>query len=228
MSAGIPSTMTDAERRRRRKRLLSWVPTAIAALLCVGVIVGAVVVGGSWWSEPEAATDQQAEDGSSLFTQTGVDFLTRQGELRVKLREDGLSAEQLGLEPDGERTIEPLVPVTAIILGEEGTFSIELIDAFTLVTEDGELAAVVTSPQGRPTWANAMSSLRSVAPSWGWSPEQLTQLNEDLLAAQRQDGDAYSAELPMVESKGARVGARLDVDTRSSSVALTYTFRTLE
>ncbi|MDT0184819.1 hypothetical protein Q9S36_32000 [Microbacterium sp. ARD31] len=224
----MPSPRSPQAQRLRRKRLLSWVPTTIVALLCIGVVIAAIAVGDSWWSEPEpeAAVDQQAADGASLFTQAGVDFLTRQGELRVKLREDALSATDLGLEPDGERTIEPLVPVRAIVLGEEGTFSIELVDAFTLITEDDELVALRTGPAGPRTWGTAMGSVRSVAPSWGWTAEHLEQLDEDLTAASR-GSDAYSAELPLVTTNGARVGARVDVDTRASSVTVTYTFRTL-
>src|SRR3546814_16513507 len=78
----------------------------------------------SWWTQtdPTPAGDQQAADGMSRFDRAGVDFFTRDGIVRLELRPDAAPATELGLAADEPATIEPIVPVPAMVLAKAGVF----------------------------------------------------------------------------------------------------------
>lgn len=218
-------------RARSRRRLLSWVPISVVALLCVGFVVAAIAMQNSWWTDPERApdSDQQASDGASLFTESGVDYLTRQGMLRVKVRADALPASELGLEPDGSQSFEPLVPIQAVVLGADGAFHLDLVRSFTVTTADDRVQSIDLEQESNGDWLSAFPNLERMAPSWGWTPADLDKLKNDLTAASRQtDSDSYSAQTPPIERNGALVSARIDVDVAAANVTVVFTVSSLE
>lgn len=219
------SSPTGSRKRAKRRALLSWVPTVLIAVICAAVVVGAIAVQNSWWAEtaPRASTDQRASDGMSLFDSNGVDFFTREGVVRVRIGDEALPATDLGLEADGAKTIEPLVPVLLVVLTGEGAITLELVRAFTVTSADDEIVSIDVSPESNGTWTSASSQLAGLAPTWGWTPEQLQQLESDLAASQLAGDEPYSAELPAVPHKGAMVSAEVEVDTVNPGVALVLT-----
>lgn len=205
--------MTLAE-KRRRKALLSWVPITIVALVCAGFVVGAIAMQNSWWTQddPTASDDQQMSDGTSRFDRAGVDFFTRQGTMRVKLREDAAPASALGLDADGRQDFAPITPVTAVIVAPDGAFAYELVDSFSLETEGDRVTEVRLLLDGAKTWAGVTSQLQAMAAEWGWTTAQLDQLTQDIGDKMRAGGETV-VPLPSVTVKGATVSAEVAVDT---------------
>ena len=215
--------------RNRRRVLRSWIPISIVALLCVAFVVAVFAVQSSWWADedPTPATDQVAPDGMSVFSGPGVDFLTRDGALRVKVRADSLPADELGLESEGTQTIEPIVPVRGVVLGADGAFMVDLVRSFTITTANNRVEAIKLVQDGRGMWLSVYPQLERIAPAWGWTKEQLAQLQTDLATASRNgSGPTYSARLPEVVHKGALVSAEVTIDFDGGSVGLAFTIKT--
>lgn len=222
----MPAPSEERRRSKRRRVVLSWIPISIVALICVGVVVGAVAVQNSWWTQadPRPSTDQQASDGMSLFEPPGIDFLTHEGVVRVKVRADSLPASQLGLDVDGTETVEPRVPISAVVLTADGAFNVELVKSFTITTSDNQVTSVELVQDGQGMWLTIYPQLQRIAPSWGWTAQQLEQLRIDLTTASRDTtGPTYSATLPAVEHKGALASAEVTIDTDSGNVGLAFT-----
>lgn len=214
--------------RARRRALRSWIPISIVTLLCVGFVVGVIAVQNSWWTaeHPRPAADQAAADGMSVFSGPGVDFLTREGVMRVKVRADSLSADELGLKQRGTQSIEPIVPVRAVVLGADGAFTVDLVQSFTITTTNDRVEAVELVQDGRGMWLAIYPQLERMAPSWGWTAEQLEQLQTDLTTASRNtSAPTYSARLPEVLHKGALVSAEVTIDFDGGDVGLAFTLR---
>lgn len=213
----------------RRQAMRSWIPISIVALLCVAFVVGVFAVQNSWWTaeDPQPTADQAASDGMSVFSGPGVDFLAREGVVRVKVRTDALPAAELGLEPEAARTIEPIVPVRAVVLGADGAFTVDLVKSFTLTTANDRVDAVELVQDGRGRWTAIYPQLERIAPAWGWTEEQLEQLQTDLATASRNSSaPTYSARLPEVVHKGALVSAEVTIDVDGGDVGLAFTIRT--
>ncbi len=204
--------MTLAE-KRRRKALLSWIPITIVAVICAGFVAGAIAMQNSWWTEddPTASVDQAASDGMSRFDRAGVDFFTRQGTVRIKVRGDAQRASALGLPADGTEDFAPLTPVTAIVLAPGGVFGYELVSHFSVETEDDRVTGVRLLMDGSNTWAGVSAQLRGMAADWGWTAAQLDALTEEVGATVRAGGDAVVS-LPAIPVHGAAVSAEVAVD----------------
>jgi len=213
-------------RTAKRRQLLSWLPTAIVAAICVAMVVGAIAMNNSWWTQsaPPASKEQETVDRMSIFTPAGVEYLTRQGRMKIKLRASSPSVAQLGLEPLESRTIEPLVPVEAIVLGEESVFHIDLVREFTVTASTEQVASIALVEDTNGTWQTAYALLSARASDWGWSDSDLEALQRSLLAASRESADrSYGAGLPAAENDGNLVSARIDVDGADGRVTLSYT-----
>ncbi|MDW4572458.1 hypothetical protein R8Z57_06645 [Microbacterium sp. M3] len=211
--------------RRSRRRLLSWIPISIVALICVGFVVAALLMQNSWWIDDDrpASADQQASDGMSMLTDPGVDYLTRKGILRVRVGEDALPAAELGLEADGSRTFEPLTPVQAVVIADDGAFYVDLVRSFTVTTAGGRVESVALVRETNGDWLSMLPVLQDAAESWGWTDEDLARLEEDLTSAAHEgDGKQYSAQLGPVEHNGALSSATVDVDLDSSEVTVSF------
>ena len=183
----------------------------------------------SWWIDPSSPSeDQQAPDGMSLFGGPGVDFFTRDGTVRVKVRDDSLSATELGLEPDDVKVFEPIVPVGAVVLAADGAFTLDLVKTITVTTSDDRVESVKLVQDGPGMWLSIYPQLKRTAPAWGWTPEQLDQLQTDLAtASQQSSSNIYSAALPQVEHKGALVTAEVTIDPNGGTVGLAFTIASL-
>jgi len=214
----------------KRRALLSWLPISIVALMCVAVVVAVIALQNSWWNDADArpSEDQQAVDGMSLFSPAGMDYLTRDGVMRVKVRADSLSATDLGLEPDASQVFEPISPSKAVVLGADGAFTLDLVKSFTITTVDDRVESVSLVQDGPGTWLEIYPQLEKIAAAWGWSDEQLDQLQTDLTTASRTaNGATYSAALPEVQHKGALSSAEVTIDQDHGTVGLTFILRTL-
>ena len=101
----------------RRRVLLAWLPAAVLAVIIAAAVIAALAIQASWWTEerPVASDDQKAADGSSMLTDAGFDYVNVEGVVRVRIGEGGLSASELGLPADGEKSAEFRRPVRAVI-----------------------------------------------------------------------------------------------------------------
>ena len=222
--------MSTADRRRIRRRILSWVPITVVAVICAGFVVAANVMQDSWWSAPEptAAADQRSAKGMSVFTGTGIDYLTRDGYMKVELRDASESARSLGLDSDGSRTFEPIVPINAIMLGADGVIDLDLVRSVTVVSEDDRVAAVELLTDNDGAWTAAYAEVADVTSEWGFTPDDLDALRDDLTARSRSaDGMPYRAALAEREYHGARVSAEIAVDPAGSQVTARFVVKPL-
>ena len=211
--------------RRVRRRLLSWIPISIVALICLGFVVASVLMQTSWWIDEArpASADQEASDGMSTFTEAGVDYLTRQGTLRMRVGSGSLPTSELGLEANESRSFEPIVPIEAVVIAPDGSFHVDLVRSFTVTTSNGEVESVKLVREANGDWLSVFPNLERMAQYWGWTDADLEQLQRDLTAASHDgNGRQYSAELPAVEHNGALVSAQVDIDLPRADVTAAF------
>ena len=209
---------------RRDRFVRHWL--APLALVVVAGLVATVlaVFANSWWVDRDRppSSDQRASDGSSLFTGPGVDYVSATGILLVRVGDESLPAAELGLDDDGERTVDPEIPLQVRILGDDGAFVLESADLVRVTTEDGRVARVETEPWGAANFRELIALLESRAENVGWTADDLAWLQDDLTTAQREgDGEVYSAELTGRSDIGATVSARITVDLPAARTVLT-------
>ncbi|WP_203581673.1 hypothetical protein [Microbacterium hibisci] len=213
-------------KRRARRRLLSWIPISIVALLCVGFVVAAIQMQNSWWTDDDrpASEDQQASDGTSMLTGAGLDYLTREGVLRVRVGSDSLPAEELGLDANTSQSFEPITPIQAVVVADDGAFHVDLVRSFTVTTSNGRVESVQLVREANGDWLAVFAHLQRVAEHWGWSEADLALLQDDLTAAAHEgDGQQYSGRLAPVPHNGALASAEVAVDVPAAEVTLTFT-----
>ena len=208
--------------RRRARRLRAWIPSVVLGLLIVGVVVGATVASSSWWAEdePVAAGDQLADDGSSLFTGAGIDYMNGTRAAIVKVRDNPPAATELGLPAEGTTEVEFLTPVQVRVLGAESPLVLPLSPGLTVHTA-GDRITRLEVQHLTTTYASAIASIRENADRIGWSAAVADTLADDLAAAADASDDpgTYSAITEVGTAIGADVTARLDV---AGGVALRY------
>lgn len=189
----------------------------------VAIAAGAIAFQNSWWIDEDRppSADQVAPDGSSLFTQGGIDYFTREGVVIVKVREDAPTADELGLDRDGSATIEALVPLEVRFLGADGAFVLDLVDSLTLTTQAGTLTSVEALYWGNGHYRDVMNAVERFAPAVGWTDEDVDQMIDDLTASQGESTDGtYSALIAAGDAIGAQVSARITVDVDQSVTTL--------
>jgi len=107
------SVAAEARRRKERRRRISGI-TAVVVMcaILVGASVAAIGFNNSWWTQanPIASNDQKARDGSSVFSQTGIDYFTRTGVITVSMGADRPTSAQLGLSTSGTKHIDSWCP----------------------------------------------------------------------------------------------------------------------
>lgn len=212
--------------RRATSRFVRFWLAPLALVVTAAAIAGILVaVQNSWWVDPgrPPSADQRAADGTSVFTRPGIDYLSATGLVIVRVGPTALPAADLGLPDDGERTIDPEIPVQVRVLGEDGAFVLELADAVRLTTAGGRISGVELSLWGSPSFREMIALLESRAENVGWTADDLAALQDDLTEAQRsREGDVYFAELPGRTAIGATVSARVTVDLAGASTTLTF------
>ncbi|CAN5346272.1 hypothetical protein BH09ACT1_BH09ACT1_11920 [soil metagenome] len=139
----MTAQLTPVERRKRRRRILGWIPYVAMAVIIVVIVVFSVMFNSSWWREGHpAASVGQRYQGQSIFTQGGVDYDGKQGLVIISLAADRPDADDLGLPSSGSRTIRYIVPLTIRIDAGQSAIREKLVDTVTLQTAGGRVSAV--------------------------------------------------------------------------------------
>ena len=200
-------------------------------ILIVGVGVTAVVMSNSWWTDTEhtPSPDQVAADGTSTFTQAGVDYLNAAGVVIIKVRPDSLGALELGLDIDGSRNVEGLTPLELRLLGNGGVLNIDLVDSFTVTTSGGDISRVEMRYAGNGNYRDLSRVIAGISGTVGWSVEDVAQMEDELTAARREStGDSYSAQIQSRDKSGMQVSAIVEVNVATSSTSLMFVAQPLE
>lgn len=177
----------------------------------------------SWWVDPDRApsSDQRAADGTTMFTPAGMDYAVATGVLIVRVSDESLDAETLGLDDNDVRRVDPEVPVEVRVLGADGALVLEFVDVLSVTTVDGAISRVEIEPWGSGRYREHTALLASRAETIGWTADELEKLESDLGAAQdASDDGTYLAELPPAQNIGADVSARLSVDLNAARATL--------
>ncbi|MBD3942799.1 hypothetical protein IF188_13945 [Microbacterium sp. NEAU-LLC] len=210
----------------RTRTLLTWLPATVLVLIIAGVVVASLAIQGSWWTEdrPVASDDQRASDGSSMLTDTGFDYVNVAGTFKVRVGEGGLSASELGLASDGEKSAEFRRPVRAVIAAGEELYVLDDILGLTAVGEDDVLASVTFVPDVAGNWIGAIDYLRSLAPDLGWDAAQLDPLTAELGEFNRTGTeDTFTAQIGPSEGP-AKITGNIAFDRASGGTFVTITF----
>jgi hypothetical protein len=209
-----------------RRRLLSWLPSILLLLLIAGFAVAAVGVNTSWWVDPDptAAVDQTAPNGSSVFTDAGVDYLMRTGEVRIRMDADALSADELGLPAGGTRSIPYRGrPLVVLVSGTAGAMAVDRVSELVLGTENGALVSVAATREMPGGFLEAHAMLRDVQELYGWSADEVAAVPDRFAEAQRQNPDAPTA---VTVGPGTAVGLSVSATVAGSGGnALIFTAR---
>ena len=158
-------------------------------------MLASFAIQGSWWTQenPAASEDQKASDGSTMLTDAGFDYANVEGVARIRLGEGGLSATDLGLPADGEKSAEFRRPVRVIIAGQDDVYVVDDIAALTATSSAGSLEKVTLSPDGGGLWTAAVAQMRGYAAEFGWDASDLEGLDEQLGEFNRTgDGDTFT------------------------------------
>jgi hypothetical protein len=213
------SAAAEARYRKHRRRVIGFWISILAMLL---VIATAVVLtlgfNSSWWVQknPVASNDQVASDGSSVFTQAGIDYYTREGTVTVTMTSARPTAAELGLAASGTKHVDFLVPLN---LTAKGTKSVafDQLDGIDLVTAGGKLTAIEIVPNA--TYQQMLGDVSALAPKVGWSPSAVAQFKANLVASRQQNnGDKFTATIGPSATTGMRVSATLSGEASSVPV----------
>ena len=207
-----------------RRRLLSWVPSILLLLLIAGFAVAAIGVNSSWWVDPHptAAPDQTAPNGSSVFTDAGIDYLARTGEVRIRMDSRASPAAALGLEPDGSRMIPYRGrPLIVVVSGNDGAMAVDNVSELVLGTQGGELVSVAATREMPGGFVDAHTMLRDVADLYGWSADEVAAVPDRIAEAGRENPEAPAS---VTVGPGTAVGLAVSATlTVNGGTALVFT-----
>jgi len=213
----------QARERKRRRRLASRVIGVIGSLGLIGIAVFCTLgFINSWWVEKTpASSDQHASDGSSVLTQAGIDYFTKQGVLRVTMGTDRPGAGELGLPASGTRHVDLLVPVTVEVTGTE-TVGVDIVDSLDVVTSGGRISAIELPSES--DYHGLIQQVHELAPSMGWSVADIDRFTVELQASRAAHGfTAYSATIGPVRHDGMRISATMSADaTNGPTLVVTF------
>jgi len=205
----------QARERKRRRHITSRV---IGILGSVGLIAVAVfcTLGfvNSWWVEKTpASSDQRASDGSSVFTQAGIDYFTKQGVLRVSMGAERPRAAELGLPASGTKHVDLLVPVKVTVTGTE-TVGVDIVGSLDVVTSHGRISAIELPFDS--DYHGVIQQVQELGPRMGWSAADIDRFMTRLQASRAaHDFSAYSATIGPVVHDGMRLSATVSADATS-------------
>lgn len=210
----------------RTRTLLTWLPAAVLAVVIAGVVIASLAIQESWWTQdqPPASADQKAPDGSTMLTDAGFDYVNVEGVVRVRVGEGALSATELGLPADGEKSAEFRRPVRAVIAAGDEVYVVDDIAALTATAHGDRLVAVTLRPDVVQGWPGAIGYLQALAPEFGWDASQLDGLDDDLAEFNR-SGDQETFTATIGPSDGpARITGTLTFirDTGATPVEITF------
>jgi hypothetical protein len=213
------SAAADARRRKHRRRVIGFWISIVAMLL---VIATAVVLSfgfnNSWWVQknPIASNDQVAGDGSSVFTQAGIDYYTRKGVVNVTMTTARPTSAELGLAPSATKHLDFLVPLTVTAKGTQAVTFAD-VDGFDVISSGGKLVSIELRPD--ETYQEMLGDVSALAPKVGWSEGAVEQFQANLIASRQQShGDKFTATIGPAATTGMRVSATLSGDASSTPV----------
>lgn len=172
----------------------------------------------SWWVQknPVASNDQVASDGSSVFTQAGIDFYTRNGTLNITMASTRPTSVELGLPTADATHLTFLVPLTVTAKATKAITFTD-VDRLDLITSGGKLSAIEYRPNA--DYQQMLGEVSALAPKVGWSADAVAQFNANLIASRQQHhGDSFTATIGPAASTGMRVSATLSGDANSTPV----------
>jgi hypothetical protein len=211
----------------RTRRLLTWLPAAILVLVIAGVVFASFAIQESWWTQenPAASVDQKASDGSSMLTDAGFDYANVEGVVRVRVGEGGLSATELGLPIDGEKTADFRRPLRAVIASGDAVHVLDDIAGLTATSQGDELVEVSLRPDVVQGWSGAIGYLQALAPDFGWDAAQLDSLETEISEFNRAgEGETFTATIGPGTTGDATVTATLVFDRASGATPVLITF----
>lgn len=212
---------------RRRSRALSvWLPTALLVAVILGVVFVTIAVQNSWWAEesPVASSDQKASDGSTMLTDAGFDYANVEGFVRVRVGEGALTATELGMGTDAEKTADLLRPLRAVIAGGDEVQVVDDVIRVAAVSRNDMLTSVTLGLDGASAWSDALAKMSALAPSMGWDPAQIAAFEGELAAFNRAaDGDTFTAVIGP-SSGDLRATGTLSFDRQSGLTQTSITF----
>ena len=214
----------EARERTRRRRITSRVIGIVGSVSLIAVAVFCTLgFANSWWVEKTpASSDQHASDGSSVFTQAGIDYFTKQGVLRVTMGDDRPRAAELGLPASGTKHVDLLVPVKVTVTGAE-TVGVDIVGSLDVVTSHGRISAIELPFDGG--YHSLIQQVQELAPRMGWSAADIDRFTTRLQASRAaHDFSAYSATIGPVLHDGMRLSATLSADA-TSGPTLVVTFQ---
>lgn len=206
---------------------MTWLPATILVVIIATVVFLTFAVQQSWWAEdaPTASADQKASDGSSMLTDAGFDYVNVEGIVRVRIGEGGLSAEELGLGRDAEKSAEFRRPVRAVVAVADEVYVVDDVATLDAVSQDGTLASLTLAFDSPGTWADGVGQVRSLASTYEWDITQLDGLDDELAAFNRDgEGDQFTATVGPAAG-GPPVTADLLFDRGSGLTTVTLTFQ---
>ena len=213
------SAAAEARRRKQRRRVIGFWISIVAMLL---VIATAVVLSfgfnNSWWvqTNPVASNDQIAGDGSSVFTQAGIDYYTRKGTVNLTMTSARPSTTDLGLPTAGTKHLDFLVPLTVTAKAARAVTFTD-VNGLDLITSGGKLSAIEIRPNA--PYQQLLGEVSALAPKVGWSDGAVAQFQANLIANRQQNhGDSFTATIGPAAATGMRVSATLSGDASSTPV----------
>ena len=211
------SAAAEARRRKQRRRVIGFWISIVAMLLVIATaVVLSIGFNNSWWVQknPVGSNDQIAADGSSVFTQAGIDFFTRQGVIDVTMTSARPSSDDLGLATAATKHLDFLVPLTVTAKGTQSVTFTE-VDGLDLITSGGKLSAIEISPQA--PYQQLLGDVSTLAPKVGWSSDAVAQFQANLIANRQQHhGDSFTATIGPAATTGMRVSATLSGSASST------------
>lgn len=164
------------EMRRARPKWVSWIPTAIVALLIAAVgVTSAVLINNGVGQPVGAPTEREAtEDLLSVFSEEGIAYIETGRKARFNLAPgQPIDSATLELPDDGAVEVGPTPTELDITIkiyggGAEPQGVTLAGQRFTVTTADGELSSVAIPQRESDGFRNMLAALEKRAPVFGW------------------------------------------------------------
>src|SRR3954470_13870203 len=207
----------DEARRRQRIRRRAGIISRTGALvvLILTAVVMSIFASNSWWMQkhPHPSSDQVAADGSSEFTQAGIDSFTRIGPLNVTMTPTRPKSVALGLPENGRKHLDLLVPLSVVAHGH-AVVQVDDVQSVDLISSQGRIAAVEMPSEG--SFASLVGRVDELASTAGWSDSALSKFVSDLKASRIRSHDTgYTATIGPAVRGDIRVSATLKASKRT-------------
>jgi hypothetical protein len=221
-SRDVPWSVAPSSRTRA---LLSWLPAGILILIIAGVVFTTVAVQNSWWAEkePTASSDQRATDGSSKLSDAGLDYVNKEGTLRVRVGEGALPATQLGIGADEHKSATFRRPVRVVVAAREEVYVVDEVESMSAIAQDDRLTAVSLDVGQALPWSRAYATVQGLADEFGWDPAEIASWEKQISDFTRDHTEgAFTAEV--TSSSAAAITGTLVFDRGTGNTTLTIAF----